>query len=126
MKKLSKLISLLVMLSLTLSQGCHRGAAGNASTGCLSSPRSLVTIYTRPGCPFCREAKSYLAGRGVSFCERDIEQEPAAMVEMYALYQKRLPGEEVIVPLLLIGDRLISGFEKTEIDRALNIAGNGR
>ena len=38
-------------------------------------PMTAVTIYLRPGCPYCDRAKSLLARKGVPFTAVDVWQE---------------------------------------------------
>lgn len=33
---------------------------------------SDVTIYTKPGCPFCAAAKEDMAGKGIDYTECDV------------------------------------------------------
>ena len=37
-----------------------------------------ITVYTRPGCPFCTMLRSGLQDRGLAFDEVDIWQDPTA------------------------------------------------
>ena len=64
-----------------------------------------VTIYTTPGCPFCRRAKILLTRKGVDYEEIDVS-EPAlreAMIE-------RADGGYT-VPQIFIGSRHIGGCD---------------
>jgi glutaredoxin 3 len=64
-----------------------------------------VVLYTRPGCPFCAQAKQDLAERGVSYEEVSIEGNPKAVKEVM-----RLSGGAGIVPVLVSGDEVKVGF----------------
>jgi C_GCAxxG_C_C family probable redox protein len=64
-----------------------------------------VSIYTRPGCPFCAEAKHDLEERGVPYEEISIEGNPKAVAEVM-----RLSNGAGIVPILVIGDEVKVGF----------------
>ncbi len=64
-----------------------------------------VTIYTKPGCPYCAAAKEDLGGRGISFIERDVTADPAAREEAI-----RLAGE-ARVPVIVEGERVTVGFK---------------
>lgn len=41
-----------------------------------------VTVYTRPGCPYCTRAKDLLTGKGVAFHEIDASATPELRAEM--------------------------------------------
>lgn len=41
-----------------------------------------VTIYTRPGCPYCTRAKNLLDKKGVEFTEIDASATPELRAEM--------------------------------------------
>lgn len=64
-----------------------------------------VVLYTKPGCPFCANAKQDLKERGVSYEEVDIENNPRAVEEVM-----RLSGGSGIVPIMVSGDEVKVGF----------------
>jgi glutaredoxin 3 len=49
-------------------------SAGAPESGTAGS----VTVYTKRGCPYCEKALRDLAGRGISFVEIGIDDDPAA------------------------------------------------
>ncbi len=72
-----------------------------------------VTIYSAPWCAFCHMSKHYLDGLGIKYKDIDVDSDPAAAQE---LVQKT---GQAGIPVLLIGDQTIIGFDKTRIDEAL-------
>jgi glutaredoxin 3 len=44
---------------------------------------SLV-IYTKPGCPYCQQARDYYNAEEIPFIEYDAQTDPARRVEMLA------------------------------------------
>ena len=77
-----------------------------------------VSVFGTAWCPACRETKDYLTRKGVEFRVRDIEDDSAALAE-YMSYG----GNKV--PLVVIGETAIQGFEPSAIDRALGpVQGN--
>jgi glutaredoxin 3 len=42
---------------------------------------SLV-IYTKPGCPYCQQARDYYNSEGISFIDYDAQTDRARRVEM--------------------------------------------
>ena len=73
-----------------------------------------VTLYVVAGCPLCARARSWLAGHGVAFAERDVAGDYAALRAMYRKTRQGLvpvvehegralvrPSEEELKALLL-------------------------
>lgn len=58
-----------------------------------------VTVYTRPGCPFCTMLRSGLQKEGLPFHEVDIWQDPAAAEAVRSIAS----GNET-VPTVAIGE----------------------
>lgn len=78
----------------------------------------LVRIYTQPTCAACRSAKAYLDQKGVAYQDIDVTRDPAALQEM-----RRVSGLR-ITPVLVIGDRVLTGEpDPAAIDAALAAAG---
>jgi glutaredoxin 3 len=72
-----------------------------------------VTIYTTPTCGYCRMAKDYFRRNGVTFTEYNVASDAKRADEMV-----RKSGQ-MGVPVLEINGRIIVGFNKPEIERAL-------
>ena len=82
---------------------------------------SQVTVYTTQHCPYCLNAKSLLARKGVIATEIDVETSPQRLAEMLQRSQRRT------VPQIFIGDRYVGGFDdlasldrKGELDALLH------
>jgi len=73
-----------------------------------------VVMYTTPSCGYCHRAKAYFNQRGIRFTERDVTRSSRARSQFKALNGRG-------VPLIVIGDQRIPGFNKAAIDRALNL-----
>lgn len=74
---------------------------------------SDLIIYTTSRCGYCRQAKAHFASRGIAYSERNIERSSDAR----AAFQ-RLGGNGV--PLIVMGDRRMSGFSPASFDRWYN------
>lgn len=85
------------------------GRAGDATSG------HRVTVFTTPTCSWCTRVKSYLNGHGVSFTEVNVARDEKAMQRMVAR------SGQMGVPQLDIDGRMIVGFDKARIDRALGL-----
>lgn len=65
-----------------------------------------VTIYTKPGCPYCHRAKGLLSRKGVSFSEIDIARERHRREEMI-----ERAGGGTTVPQIFVGRRHVGGCD---------------
>lgn len=72
-----------------------------------------VTLYSTPSCAYCRMVKDYLNTKKVSFTEYNVASDQRRAEEMV-----RKSGQ-MGVPVVDINGRVIIGFNKPEIDRAL-------
>ncbi len=63
-------------------------------------------------CTYCYQAKKYFQKKNISYCEYDME----STEEGRALYQQNGGGA---IPLLLIGDYQLQGFNPKSIDAAI-------
>ncbi|MBI4295734.1 MAG: PDZ domain-containing protein [Chloroflexi bacterium] len=73
-----------------------------------------VTIYSTPTCRYCRMAKQYLSEKGVAFREIDISHDPAAAQEVVDR------TGQMGVPVIVIGEQTIIGFDRPRLDQALS------
>lgn len=78
------------------------------------SPR--ITLYTTPGCSHCRQLKHWLQQHHVPFREMDVQRSSRALREF-----QRHGGRGV--PLLLVGETRITGFEPKRLAGHLRKAG---
>jgi glutaredoxin 3 len=64
-----------------------------------------VTIYTKPGCPFCMAAKADLKLKGVEYTEYDVKADPQRLEEML-----QLNGGQRKVPTIVEDEKVTVGF----------------
>ena len=76
-----------------------------------------VTVYSTPTCSWCTTLKSYLNKSGIRYTEIDVSRNEAAAREMV-----QRSGQQG-VPQTLIGGEMVIGFDKTKINRLLEIQG---
>ena len=74
-----------------------------------------VILFTTPTCSWCRTVKQYLRKHDIRFKEVDITRDEVAARDMV-----RRTGQQG-VPVTLINNRPVVGFNKNEINRLLNI-----
>lgn len=74
-----------------------------------------VIMFTTPTCSYCTTAKRYLKEHKIRFKEVDVSKDQKAALDM----QRR--AGTTGVPVILVNNRPIVGFDKTKINRMLNI-----
>jgi glutaredoxin-like YruB-family protein len=72
-----------------------------------------VTIYSADWCAFCHAAKDYLDKKGVTYTEKNVEQD-----QSFAQEAVRKSGQ-MGIPVLDINGEIIVGFDRPRIDAAL-------
>ncbi len=72
-----------------------------------------VSVYSTQSCPYCTMVKNYLKERHIGFADYDVGRDQRRADEMV-----RKSGQ-MGVPVVEINGRVIVGFNKPEIDRAL-------
>lgn len=65
-----------------------------------------ITIYTKPYCPYCSEAKALLKKKGAAFAEIDVARERS---EFDVMVQRS--GGRLTVPQIFIGKQHIGGCD---------------
>ena len=81
-----------------------------------------VTIYTLATCPHCKEAKEYFTHNNIPYTNHDVGMDDAAMDEAMQIYEKLgVPEAQRGVPLIVIGDTVIQGFNKEKVEKALGM-----
>lgn len=74
-----------------------------------------VVIFTTPTCSFCNAAKRYFREKNIRFTEVDVSRDQKAAQDMV----KRTG--QLGVPVILINNRPIVGFDRPKINAMLNI-----
>lgn len=77
-----------------------------------SQPR--IIIFTGASCPWCNKVKDYLRQKRFRFREVNVEKDAEGARE---LKRRNIMG----VPVVLINNRPIVGFDKSKIDQLLGI-----
>jgi glutaredoxin-like YruB-family protein len=75
-----------------------------------------VIVFSTPTCSFCNSAKRYFKEKNIKFKDIDVSKDLAALKDM----QRRTNGNTG-VPVILINNRPIIGFDKSKINQLLNI-----
>lgn len=71
-----------------------------------------ITLYSSRNCPYCRQARQYLQNKGLRFQEFDVQQNVRAQRMLEKMGTRS-------VPVLMIGDTRVDGFDRQRLDRLL-------
>jgi glutaredoxin len=101
-------------------------APGAPQEGNPPTPGSSVTviIYGAAWCHPCHDAAAYLKSKGIAYVMKDIEENPAARVEMAEKLEKvgRRGGS---IPIIDVQGEILVGYSRSALDRALAKASKG-
>jgi glutaredoxin len=70
-----------------------------------------VIVYAREGCIYCKMLKEFFTENHIKYVEKDIA-DPKNKKQLTSL-------KKSVTPVVLIGDKLITGFDKQAITREL-------
>ncbi len=76
---------------------------------------SRVIVFSTPTCPHCTTAKRYLKQNRIRFKDIDVSKDQRAAKDMV-----RRTGQ-MGVPVIMINNKPIVGFDKQKINHLLNI-----
>jgi glutaredoxin-like YruB-family protein len=72
-----------------------------------------VTIYSTPTCHYCKEAKAFFQEKGIAYAEHDVA---ADLEQRKQMIDK---SGQMGVPVIVIGDEVIVGFDQEAIEAAI-------
>ena len=74
-----------------------------------------IRVFSTPTCAYCVTLKKFLKERGFEFEDIDVSQDMKAQKEMID------KSNQYGVPVVEIGDEIITGFDREKITKLLNI-----
>jgi glutaredoxin 3 len=80
-----------------------------------AKPVPKVLMFSTPTCHFCKVAKRYFKEKGIKFRDIDVSRNADAAADM-----QRRTGQ-MGVPVILINNRPIVGFDKIKINKMLGL-----
>ncbi len=89
---------------LNASRGKRRRDPSDADEPLGAAQRADVTIYTTPGCGWCRRAMAYFDQKGVDYTNRDISSDREAYDEFL-----NITGGDRGVPVIVVGEDWMQG-----------------
>ena len=77
--------------------------------------QAKVVVFSTPTCTFCNQAKRYFREKNIRFTDVDVSRDQSAARDMM-----RRTGQ-MGVPVILINNKAIIGFDRPKINKMLNI-----
>lgn len=74
-----------------------------------------IKVFSTPTCPYCTRLKSYLDEKHIAFENIDVAADKAGLQYMITV------SGQMGVPVIMIDDDVIVGFDKDKIDAKLGI-----
>lgn len=74
-----------------------------------------ATVYSTPACAYCKMVKEFLDKHSIQYAQKDVAQDTEARDEMI---QK---SGQMGVPVTIINDKVIIGFDQARLKEALGI-----
>lgn len=74
-----------------------------------------IILYTQPDCPPCEITKTFLNEHSIQYETKNIKTDSTARNELIDKYQS------FSTPTIVIGDKVITGFNIEELKRTLNL-----
>ena len=77
------------------------------------SEAKKVKIYSTPTCPYCKMAKEWMKEQKIEFTDVDVSSDEKAAEEMTE------KSGQMGVPVIVVGDEVIVGFDKPKLEGLL-------
>jgi glutaredoxin-like YruB-family protein len=81
----------------------------------MTTSQPKVIVFSTPTCTFCNQAKRYFREKNIRFTDVDISRDQSAARDIL-----KKTGQ-MGVPVILINNRPIVGFDRNKINQMLNI-----
>ncbi len=89
-------------------------SVGKNSSGTVDLSKLNVVLYTIPDCETCENVAIYLKSRDIPFSEKDVSKDPKIQQELTKLSGK------LSVPVTVIGEEVVSGYNREKIGNILD------
>jgi len=73
-----------------------------------------IKVFSTQTCPYCHMAKDYLKAKNMPFVDVDVSSDAQGLEEM-----RKVSGQ-MGVPVIVIDNQVIVGFNKPKIDALIN------
>lgn len=73
-----------------------------------------IKVYSTPTCPYCKMVKELLSSKSVEYQDIDVSASQESLDEMISV------SGQMGVPVVVIGDEVIRGFNKDKIESLIS------
>ena len=73
-----------------------------------------IKVYSTPTCPYCKMVKEFLSSKSVEYQDIDVSVSQESLDEMISV------SGQMGVPVVVIGDEVIRGFNKDKIESLIS------
>jgi len=73
-----------------------------------------IKVYSTPTCPYCKMVKEFLSSKSVEYQDIDVSVSQESLDEMISV------SGQMGVPVVVIGDEVIRGFDKDKIESLIS------
>ncbi len=94
-----------------------RHSSPSAADSSSSNANINATLYTIPDCASCEDVRDFLKLRGINMVDNDVSEDIELQNELKGLIGK------LSVPVVVIGDATIVGYDREQLISALSNAG---
>jgi len=101
----------------TTTLGEKQYSTATPEAGAAQANTAPLTLYVVPNCESCKQVEDFLAARGISVAEKNVNKSIDLQNEL-----KKAAGD-LRVPALMVGDKAIVGYNRTALLDALSKAG---
>ena len=81
----------------------------------MTTAQPKVIVFSTPTCTFCNQAKRYFKEKNIRFTDVDVSKDQSAARDML-----KKTGQ-MGVPVIMINNRPIVGFDRNKINQMLNL-----
>lgn len=81
----------------------------------MTNKKPQVIVYSTPTCPYCHSAKNYFKENKIKYKDIDVSKNKKAAEEMIE------KSGQMGVPVIIIGEKVIVGFDLPAIKKALQL-----
>ena len=96
----------------------EKNYSAKVNTSDESSQLPNLILYTVPQCEVCDQMRKHLSGKNIPVTEKNIKDNGELQQEL-----KAKTGGDLRVPVLLIGEKVVAGYDVSSLSAALVAAG---
>lgn len=108
------------LLVLWITAGCVQSPVIDRNAAVPEFTADEVVVYVRTGCPYCERALELIMDEGYIPDIRNVTESKAVFQELVTISHAYFPDKPMIVPVILLNNRVLRGFNQQSILELLN------